>query len=273
MERGAFLTRLGTAIVILAVVLSLIWAPMLYLGFAIFISVLVAIGLYEYYLMAQRLGLGPDMAGGIALGAAIAFSGWYGIVEGPAFALVAAMVTISIVHMLQGRISLPGIAATMFGIVYVGWFGAHFVMLRGIQPYGPGLVTLLIAAVAVTDAGAYIVGCTMGRHKMAPKISPGKTWEGAVGGLVLALAAVAICYLVSLKFKGLPQWALSRYLFVGAVLSVVGQIGDLTESALKRSAGVKDSGTLFPGHGGVLDRCDGYLLAAPVLYYMSAWGL
>jgi len=105
-------------------------------------------------------------------------------------------------------------------------------------------------------------------HKMAPVLSPNKTWEGAVAGFLAALLGMAAACLLSRWFNALPQWTLAHYLGIGAVLSVVSQVGDLAESSLKRAAGVKDSGSLFPGHGGVLDRCDGFLFATPALYYM-----
>lgn len=132
---------------------------------------------------------------------------------------------------------------------------------------------LLFVAVILTDCGGYFIGKYFGRHKMAPVISPKKTWEGAAAGLAASVAGLAAVFFLRPQFEeGLwPEWSLQRYILAGAVLSVASQLGDLTESSLKRDAGVKDSGTLFPGHGGVLDRCDGFLFAAPVLYYMATF--
>src|SRR5690606_3746527 len=174
---------------------------------------------------------------------------------------------------VRNQRSVPGLASSVFGIFYVGWFGAHFTLLhsvhRGDVHIGPGLVTLLIVAVVLTDSAAYFVGSRFGRHKVAPAISPNKSWEGAAGGLVFSLAGMAVLYFLYRRFPDgpLPDWNFPRYLFAGALLSAVAQVGDFAESAIKRDAGVKDSGVLFPGHGGVLDRCDGFLFAAPVLYY------
>jgi phosphatidate cytidylyltransferase len=164
------------------------------------------------------------------------------------------------------------LASSLFGIFYVGWMGAHFTLLQSTPVIGPGLVTILMLAVAVTDAFAYLGGRAFGRTKLAPLISPNKTREGAVSGFLFTLLAMLILWTLRKQGYGdaLPDWSLPRYIGTGAVLSVVGQIGDLAESCLKRSAGVKDSGSIFPGHGGVLDRCDGMLFAAPVLYYMIA---
>jgi phosphatidate cytidylyltransferase len=123
------------------------------------------------------------------------------------------------------------------------------------------------------DIVAMYVGRNLGRHKLAPKLSPNKTWEGAIGSLAgSVLVTVGLIYLAAqlarrdilvLAFPG----TLSHWLLLAAVVNVAAQVGDLAESALKRSAGIKDSGTLLPGHGGVLDRIDALLLAAPVLWY------
>jgi len=128
--------------------------------------------------------------------------------------------------------------------------------------------------VALSDTGAYFAGKNFGRHKMAPRVSPKKTWEGSIGGLLLAMAGIGVIYGIHnyTQTKYLPAWPLYRYVLVGLVLAIVGQVGDLVESMLKRDAGVKDSGQVLPGHGGVLDRCDGFLFAGPVMYYLLFLG-
>jgi phosphatidate cytidylyltransferase len=116
----------------------------------------------------------------------------------------------------------------------------------------------------MTDTGAYYTGRTIGRHKLAPRVSPGKTIEGAIGGFVMAVVAGLLCKLVFF-----PEIPAAHALALGAVLGTIGQVGDLAESLLKRGSNVKDSGTLLPGHGGMLDRVDSILFCAPVLYYYS----
>jgi phosphatidate cytidylyltransferase len=122
------------------------------------------------------------------------------------------------------------------------------------------LVILLFALVWINDAGAFFVGSAMGKKPLAPRISPKKTWEGTLGGFA---ATVILALLVGL-FSRLSVW---QGLFLGVVLGVAGPVGDLVESALKRGAGVKDSGAFLPGHGGVLDRIDSVIFCAPILYY------
>jgi phosphatidate cytidylyltransferase len=177
-------------------------------------------------------------------------------------------------HILRGHPTLDDLAVTVFGMTYVGLVAAHYSLLHAMDPLGAGLVTMTLAAVALSDTGAYFAGKNFGRHKMAPRVSPKKTWEGSIGGLLLAMAGMGVIYGIHeyTQTKYLPAWPLYRYVFVGLVLAIVGQVGDLVESMLKRDAGVKDSGQVLPGHGGVLDRCDGFLFAGPVMYYLLFLG-
>jgi phosphatidate cytidylyltransferase len=178
---------------------------------------------------------------------------------------------VAALHVVRGQHAVAGLASTIFGVIYVGWFGAHLLLLHGLPQTGPGLVTILFVIVGVTDSAAFFVGRAFGTHKLAPKASPGKTWEGAAAGLIGAVAGAMVMYFLSRdpRMSALPDWTFGYYLYAGIVLSVASQVGDLAESCLKRDAGVKDSGSFFPGHGGVLDRCDGFLFAAPFLYYMA----
>jgi phosphatidate cytidylyltransferase len=248
----------------------LIWVPQLEWLFTGFVAFLAGIGLYEYYAIVRCRQISPETIGGILAGTLVTVSAHAHQLSVTTYALYGGCLLVSALHIVRGQYSVAGLAASGFGIIYVGWFAGHMVLLQGVPVTGPGLVTLLIVAVALTDAAAYVTGTLLGKHKMAPTLSPNKTWEGAMGGFVITLGAMVAFYWLSgdLMRGALPHWTLPRYLYTGAVLSVVAQIGDLAESSMKRSAGLKDSGILFPGHGGVLDRCDGYLFAAPVLYYM-----
>ncbi|MBI5091136.1 MAG: phosphatidate cytidylyltransferase [Candidatus Hydrogenedentes bacterium] len=262
--------RVLTAAVALPIVLLLIWRPELRPAFALFIGVLVAIGLYEYYAIVRTSNISPETIGGILSGTAVALSGYYNSLTLTGLALYGGCLLVAALHIVRGQHSVAGLASSVFGVLYLGWFPAHVNLLLSEPVIGPGLVTILIVAVVLTDTGAYFAGSLLGRHKLAPKVSPNKTWEGAVGGVAVALAGMAVLYKLAPSFEALPDWQLLRYLHIGATLSVAAQIGDLAESCLKRDAGVKDSGNLFPGHGGMLDRCDGLLFAAPVMYYLHA---
>jgi phosphatidate cytidylyltransferase len=150
---------------------------------------------------------------------------------------------------------------SFFGILFIGWSLSHLVLLRGL-PDGKSYVLFLCAIVWIGDSIAMYVGKLIGRHKISVSISPGKTWEGATGGLIGGLAAAVASrnYLV-------PQLTLGQCLLLALLLSTTAQISDLGESMIKRYTGVKDSGELIPGHGGLLDRIDSLLFAAPTFVY------
>lgn len=263
--------RTVTGAVTLAVFLTLAWYPALRPLFTLFVSALVLIGLYELFAIERARQISPETIGGMLAGTAVALSAHYNELVLTNFLLYGGCLLVAALHIVRGRLAVAGLAGTIFGILYVGWFGAHLILLHGIPDTGPGLVFLLFAVVVLTDSAAYFVGRAFGRHKLAPKVSPGKTWEGAAAGFLFAVAsALAVWWLRErYQFAALPDWNWPRYLYAGAVLSIAAQVGDLAESCLKRDAGVKDSGAFFPGHGGVLDRCDGFLFAAPFLYYMA----
>jgi phosphatidate cytidylyltransferase len=192
--------------------------------------------------------------------------------------LVATLGALSLALLVYCAFAVPVVqvlqdaASAVFCLMYTGFTLIALPMLRSSED-GKSLLTFLLCAVWAGDIVALYVGRTWGRRKLAPKLSPGKTWLGAVGSVIGSLAATVLLIelaaqlakreILTLAFPG----TLVHWLLLAVVVNVAAQVGDLAESALKRSAGVKDSGTLLPGHGGVLDRIDALLLAAPVLWY------
>ena len=184
---------------------------------------------------------------------------------------------------------LPTIACTMLGLVYIPlmlMFLFHLcfrwtptALSAPFSPTARALILYLVVVVKASDVGAYLVGSTCGRHKMFPRISPGKTWEGLAGGFGAGiLASLTLFWLwhnpalgSHTAELGLLTLTFGHALFLGAFLAAIGVIGDLVESLLKRSAGLKDSGCIFPGMGGVLDVLDSLLFAAPALYFYLRW--
>lgn len=154
-----------------------------------------------------------------------------------------------------------------FGIFYVGFSFAHFTLLLTLDA-GQHLLILLTVITVFSDSCAYYIGKIFGRHKMAPTISPGKTIEGLLGGIAGSIIGAII---VSLWF--FPGYSLLKISALTVFLSMIGVMGDLTESMIKRTMGVKDSGNILPGHGGVLDRLDSLMIAAPVLFYLLHFGI
>jgi phosphatidate cytidylyltransferase len=157
--------------------------------------------------------------------------------------------------------SLPASAIAVLATAYTGMLGGSMIRLRMDFAEGSNLVFFLLTVVWLGDTGAYYVGRRFGKHKLSPRISPKKTIEGLAGGMMVSILAAVVVH-----FTFFPEFPLHHAMIAGLILSVAGVIGDLVESMWKRSADVKDSGTLIPGHGGVLDRFDSILFTAPILY-------
>ena len=193
------------------------------------------------------------------------------------FDLVPSMLTLTImasflIVLFRGRQPyIVNVATTILGALYCGWLPCHLLLIRQIgmnrvsafqfsYSEGLGLLMFVFLAVAMTDIGAYYFGVRFGKHKLAEVISPKKTVEGAIGG---ALCAIIISILGIFYTK----LSLCQAIIGGIIITASAQLGDLSESLIKRDAGVKDSSDILPGHGGMLDRFDGYIFAIPVAYY------
>ena len=163
-------------------------------------------------------------------------------------------------------------AWTVGGIIYVGWLLGHVVALRGLAD-GRSWVFFILLATVASDTAAFFIGRAIGRHKLASQISPNKTWEGAIAGVIGAVIfsllfppAELFSATNPLHIHGLSY---GEAILLGVLVSLFGQLGDLAESLLKRKTGVKDSGNLLPGHGGILDRLDSIIFSGAVVYYFA----
>ena len=165
----------------------------------------------------------------------------------------------------SGRPLVESTANTLFGAIYIGWLLGYAIWLQG-RADGPQLVLFLVGVTWAGESAAYLVGSSVGRRRLAPVLSPGKTVEGAIAQVIVSIAAA-----LALGFWLLPACGLLGAAGAGVVLGVIGQVGDLAESAIKRSIGTKDTGDLIPGHGGMLDRIDSLLFNAPALYLYSLY--
>ena len=263
--------RVATA----AVLAPLLWA-LLYFGpmwafCALVVLVMTGAMLESYGIFAAR-GAKPLRWLGvlIALGVAASFTDYWGPEAGsmlPAVFVFGALLVITAAMWLrrEPEAMLDAVLATLFPVLFVGLTLTHLIGLRLLgEETGRDLIFLLCLCVMLGDTAAYYVGSSIGRHRMAPKLSPSKSWEGAIASLV---AAVGAGWLAKMWFY--PELPLSHALILGGLLGVAGILGDLSESMLKRAGGVKDASNLLPGHGGLLDRVDSLLFAAPLLYYYS----
>ncbi len=267
------LLRFATAFTLIPLIVLVVWLPVLRWAYVAMIGALVLIGAREFFKMAAQTSIEVAERSGAILACLLAISAGFAVNGGyaPHVTLTVAVFILTTIHLFSARHTIAGLSTSVFGLVYVGYCGSFFVALHQMPQIGPALVTMLIALIGCSDTGAYLIGSAIGRHKLAPTISPNKTIEGSAAGVVCAAIAGGVLYALKsgLGWQSYPDWPLVAYIIIGVCLSIVGQLGDLVESLLKRNAGVKDSGTLFPGHGGVLDRCDAFLFGGPALYYLT----
>jgi phosphatidate cytidylyltransferase len=253
------LSRIVVAVCLLPIVLGAVYLG----GWWLFALVAVAalLSLHEFWLMARALS--PlALAGyvGVALGLVGAeLSGLDWMIGGLLTTIALAFVLKMISEARAG--ATASISATVMGAIWIGGGLGFLVLIRAFGDHGRLALFTVLIAVWAGDTFAYIGGRLLGRHKMAPNTSPGKTWEGFVFGTA-ATVFVAFIAVYKQDFLSIPQ-----SIVLGVVLAVAAPLGDLFESMMKRDAGVKDSGSLLGGHGGVLDRLDAFLFAAPAAYF------
>lgn len=296
-------SELGKRIAFGVVAAPLAVAIVLYGGapLAALLAVTAALGAWEFFRLARATGLTPLADAGVVLAGLVPLAvharylGLYdpnarhalGVSSILVLATLALLAAAIWLRGVQGK-PLSAVSTTLFGVIYTGAaLGYGYAIRRHEYAFAPsewslfgwpipsgGLLLLLpMFTTWASDIGAYAVGRTLGKHKLIPSVSPGKTVEGAIGG-VIASMLVAWAYeqfvLAPATHLGFT-WRPAGVLFFGALVSVAAQIGDLAESLLKREAGVKDSSTIIPGHGGILDRFDSLLFVLPLSYVVMGW--
>lgn len=259
---AALLKRVLSTVVLLPVFVAIVVLGPVWL-FGVTVVLVSAVAQWEFTGMFERAGMRPfrwlGLAGGTTLTASFALP----VSERAAFTVVLLGVLLAGLRRRDARLAWEPAAVTLFGICYVNWLLGYGFWLRDL-PGGTDWVLLLVWVTWLGETAAYVVGSTLGRTKLAPVISPRKTVEGAAVQLAVSLLAAVVAQAWFFTAIGL-----GRVLVAGLLLGVVGQLGDLVESALKRSVGTKDTGALIPGHGGLLDRLDSLLFNAPALYYYA----
>ncbi len=279
--------RVATAVVLIPCVVGLVlWASTAVISVALALVMLLA--LFEYFALGDAIGhrayrfwtaacallfvyaqWRAASAVSYSLGAGLTAqeSGKWGTgpltVEAVFFVFVVGIAVLTLATRRPLVESLPAAGISSSGLILVAFPLTYAVRLHGLGRFGPALLLFALVIIWASDTVAYFVGRAIGKHAFAPLLSPKKTWEGAVAGFV---GSLAVGVLVA-RWVNVP---LPHLLGMAAAGNVAGQVGDLLESAYKRSAGVKDSGSLLPGHGGVLDRIDALILAIPVVWYYWA---
>jgi len=279
-NKSSLAQRVLSAAILLPLIIVLVWWSLWSVAAAVVIA--TVIGLIELYAAFRQGGYHPRTA--IGIGCALAVVLGMALQSLTSFDFLLPIVTGAIIMSLVAELvyrnqpgSLPSWGLTFAGALYLSWLFGHFILLRsldapplhdsiftrfGMQP-GVAWIYCICAITWIQDTAAYFVGRRFGRHKLAPVLSPKKTWEGAVGGMVGSVLTGLVCVML----LGLPITLLQGAL-LGLVGGTVGPLGDLSESLIKRQVGLKDAGNLIPGHGGILDRADSLLFTAPILYYL-----
>ena len=251
------MNRVLTALVLIPVALGLIFlAPPIFVRAAL--AAVALLCLHEFYGLVRHRGTQPYVVAGMAAGALLVL---LPAMLNQAFLIVLLLVLLGMATLDARPVeeTYGSSAATFFGVVYTC---GPFAIAAHLHALSPHWIFLPLLISWVGDSAAYYVGRAIGKHKLAPRLSPGKTWEGTFGSALLGTAAGAV-YLQAVMPEMLPLWAM---IALPLATNIAGQIGDLAESALKRGSGTKDSGQILPGHGGALDRMDGTLFAFPAVF-------
>ncbi|MGE5308874.1 MAG: phosphatidate cytidylyltransferase [Deltaproteobacteria bacterium] len=253
--------RLYSTIILVPLITAALFNRFMF--FAVILAFSVC-GLYEFYTMLERKGISIYKYFGIGMGAIIPLSIMVRFELTKKWELlfiVCALLFLTIMQFKRRQNSgaVVGISTTLFGLLYVSWFFSFLVKIR-LLDNGWGLLTSLIIMTKLADVGAYLIGSRFGSHLLIPRISPNKSIEGALGGLAFSVLGAFAC-------QGMLPFSYWQLTIIGLMIGVVGQLGDLSESLMKRDCEIKDSSDVIPGIGGVLDLIDSLLFTAPVFYF------
>lgn len=221
-------------------------------------------GLYEFFTMLEKKKIMIYKYFGIGMGAIIPLSILFHFEPTKKWELLFIVLTLLFLIMMQFKRRensgvIVDISTTLFGILYVSWFLSFLIKIRYL-PEGIGLLGAVLLITKLGDIGAYLIGVNFGKTPLIPRISPNKSVEGSLGGLLFSVLGAFIA-------KAFVDFSYLHLLFIGILLGIIGQFGDLSESLMKRDCQVKDSGNILPGMGGILDQLDSLLFTAPVFYF------
>jgi phosphatidate cytidylyltransferase len=239
--------------------------------FLAFANALIFVGMWEFYRMLEAKGTHPYKFIGIVCGLVLS---WYVFFRNGMYSnlfLTLALITLMSLELARrkAQMAVYHISSTVFGVIYIAFLGSHLILLREYPltvnldySMGASFVFLVFVVTWAGDTGAYIVGSLIGRHALIPRVSEKKTKEGSLGGLVFSIGGALVASQTFAPYLGLWQ-----ALLLGLMAGILGQLGDLFESLVKRDLDVKDASAMIPGHGGILDRFDSLLFTAPLTYY------
>lgn len=247
-------------------------------SFFVLVTALALFSLNEFYGLMNKKGYRPSYPIGFLVTLFFMWFTMYTVRHPHWEPFATGILTTAIIITFAGGIflrkaqnSTVNASITLLGILYIGWMFSFLTLIREMNPPGAifwqnhgAYLFFLMTSIWACDTTAYLVGTIFGKVKLSPYISPKKTVEGAVAGLAIGITAAYI-------FGYFTEMNMLHKIMLGAIIGFIGQISDLVESLIKRDAGVKDSSTIIPGHGGVLDRMDSFILTAPIMYYYISW--
>jgi phosphatidate cytidylyltransferase len=265
-------SRLISSVIGVGVTTLAIFNPFVFILLALFLT---AGGLYEFFYLIKKKDIPIYSYTGIFIGLLIPLSIFFRFELTRNWELLFIVCGFLLILLMQfarndNRNAILGLSTTMFGVIYVSWFFSFLVKIRLLLPgmEGAKLLAFIILVTKAGDVGGYLIGSAFGKHPLLPRVSPNKSVEGTLGGLFLSALVAVLC---RSWLPPVPYFTVSLVALMGCFFGGLGQLGDLSESLLKRDCNVKDSGRLLPGMGGVLDIIDSLLFSAPAFYlYMSS---
>ncbi len=257
------------------VIVSIFAVPLIliasYLGryyFLTFVTIISLFSFYEFGLLVKNKGVKINFPLGGLIIFILLLNQYLGFDDLELIIVLSSLLLLTVELFRNKGSAIYNLGSTFLGIFYIGIFAASLIALRDLHfltvesnENGAYLIISILASIWIGDSAAYYGGITFGRHKLFPRVSPKKSWEGAIFGFIFSVAALILAKLIVLYFL---SW--TNVLVIGIIIGTIGQIGDLVESMLKRDSGVKDSSSLIPGHGGFFDRFDSLLFSAPAIW-------
>ena len=268
------MSNTATRVLVSVIAIPLIVASCYFGGiyFFLFALLIALVSFYEFYLIVRNKGANVNLFVGIFAILFLMFNSYLHFFDRYSFLLLVIFLTALIELFRNNGSAIVNIGTTLLGIFYIGLFSAALIDIREFYPnvgdlylHGGYLIISILTTIWICDSAAYFAGLSLGKHKMFPRVSPKKSWEGAIFGFVFAILTMITAHFIVLDFLSLKE-----SITLGTIIGIVGQVGDLVESLIKRDAGVKDSSALIPGHGGIFDRFDSLLFSAPlILLYLK----
>lgn len=260
----------GTRIIVAIIAIPLILAVCIYgeIPFLVFASGIAIIAFWEFVQILKNKDVYPNFMLGAVIILMILLNVYYKFIEFFTLSVIFSVIILLWELFRNKKSAIANIGATFSGIFYLGLFSSTLILIREyftktemIYSDGGYLIISIMVSIWVCDSAAFFLGTAFGKHKLFPRVSPNKSWEGAIAGFLFAVITMIVA-----KATVLDVLTLIDTVIIGTIVGIIGQIGDLIESLIKRDAGVKDSSAIIPGHGGIFDRFDSLLLTSPVVY-------